>query len=172
MIFLNEFLHIRRTHIIFLLTKCIFQIKFIHSKLVRHHHINLIRHFSGNPVMSADCFQPPDLIYILECNSIHLISTVFLENTSKSLHAFSCAVDIRKHDIYNVLFPDSTCNFFLVVRLRLICNQRICPKHTWIGCDRFGCRHSYLRFIYPACRPDSFPLDCVRHGSITHRILR
>ena len=67
-IFLNEILQIRRAHIFFLLGKSIFQIKLVDTKLIWHDHIDIIRYFAGDPMMTADGFKPPDFIGILKSN--------------------------------------------------------------------------------------------------------
>ena len=63
-------------------TKRILQIKLIHAKLVRHHYIPVIRNLLRDPVMASNGLQPPDLILILESNTILLIGSVGLQKTS------------------------------------------------------------------------------------------
>ena len=89
-IFADKFFQVSRTHvfqirifltcalIFFLIPQCLFQVKFINSKLIWHYYICLIRNLSCHPVMTADSLQPPDFVLILESNSIHLIGSVFL----------------------------------------------------------------------------------------------
>ena len=79
---------------------------------------------------------------------------------------------VWKYNVYNILFPDSSRNFFFSVFCRLISYKRISSKNSWIGCDCFGCCHSDMGFIHSAGCPDTFALFCIWHCSITHRIFR
>ena len=148
---------------LFLLTECIFQVKSIHAQLVRHDHINIIRHFPCHPVMAADSLQPPDLILILKSDTIHLIGSILLKQASQSEHTFSGTIDIRKHDIYNILFTDSSRNLLLTVFCRLVLHQRVCTEHPRIGCDGLCCCHGHMSLIDTAGCPDPFSFKGIRH---------
>ena len=79
MVLLDEFPKICRTHMVFLLTERIFQIKIIDAKLIRHHDILVIRNALRHPMMSADALKPPDLIAVLKGDTIHLVGAILLE---------------------------------------------------------------------------------------------
>ena len=97
MMLCHKFLHVRGAHIFLLFRQGILDIEPVDAQLVGHHHICLVRHSSGNPVMSADGFQPPDFIHILESNAIHLVSTVLFQQAAQALYTFPSVVNIRKH---------------------------------------------------------------------------
>ena len=84
MVGFDKFFQICRAEEIFLFSVSIFQIKAVDSELVWHHDINLIRHSSCHPVMSSDGFQPPDLVFILKSDSVHLICPVLLQQAAKT----------------------------------------------------------------------------------------
>ena len=85
-----------RAHELALRSHCVCHIKFVHTKLVWHDNIHIIRNFSRDPMMSSDGLKPPDLVYILKCNSVHLIGSISFKQAAKSLHALSCALYIWK----------------------------------------------------------------------------
>ena len=172
MIFFNKFFQVCRAHVLFLLSESIFQIKGINSQLVRHYHIHIVRNSARHPVMSSDRLQPPDLILILKSNSVHLISSIFLQQASETFHALSCTVDIRQNNINNILFSDTACDFFFPVLCRLINNQRICTENTRIGSDGFCGSHSDIGFIHTTCSPHTFSFQSIRHGCISHWVVR
>ena len=155
-----------------LFAKRILQIKFIHTKLIRHHHIPIIRNFLCDPVMPSDRLQPPDLILILECNAILLIGSVGLQKASQAKHTFPCTVDVRKHQIYNIFLTDAARHFLFPVLRRLVFHQRICAKHPGIGRDGLSGSHSHVLFIHAAGRPDPLSLHRVRHCRKLVRMIR
>ena len=144
----------------------------IDSKLVRHYHIHIVRYSARHPVMSANRLQPPDFIPVLKSNSVHFISSVLLQKASQTLHAFSGTANIWQDNINNTLFSDSTCGFFFSILCRLINNQWVCAQYTRIGSDRLCGSHSDIRFIHTTCSPDTLTFQGIRHGCISHRVIR
>ena len=172
MVFFDKFFQVRGAHVFFLLAQCVLQIKCIDAQLVRHYHIHIIRHFSCHPVMSADCLQPPDLVSILESDSIIFICSIRFQKMSQSGNTLAGALNIRKHQAHDVFLSDTTRYFFLTVFCRLIYHQRIGALYTRVGCDRFGGCHGYICLIDTACCPDAFSFFCIWHGCIAHRLFR
>ena len=172
MIRLYEFFQIRRAHIFPLLPEGIGKIKSVDSKLVRHNHIDIIRHSARHPVMSADRLQPPDLILILKRDAVHLIGSVLLQQASQTSDAFSRAADVRKHETHKVFLTDPSADLRLTVLCLLIYHQRIRAEHTRIRGDRLRRRHGNMCLIHAARRPDAFSVDRVRHCRVAHRLLR
>ena len=172
MIRLYEFFQIRRAHIFLLLPEGIGKIKPVDSKLVRHDHIDIIRHSARHPVMSADCLQPPDLILILKCNAVHLIGAVLLQQASQTSDTLSGAADIRKYKAHKIFLADPSTYLRLTILCLLVYHQRICAEHARIRGDRLRRRHGNMCLIHAACRPDTFPVDRIRHRRVAHRLLR
>ena len=69
--------------------------------------------------MSADGLKPPDLVDVLERDTVHLVSPVLLQKTSEADHTFSRAADIRKRDVHKVFLTDSTDDLLFSVLRRL-----------------------------------------------------
>ena len=115
-----------------LLRKSVIQIKIVDPKLVRHHHIPVIRDTFRDPVMSADGLKPPDLVDILKGDPVHLISSVFLQETSETDHTLAGAADIRESDINKVLLTDPAGNLLFSVFRRLKFHERICAEDTGV----------------------------------------
>ena len=120
MVFFDKFFQVRGAHIFFLFAQRIFQIKGIDAQLVRHYHIHIIRHFSCHPVMSADRLQPPDLVSILESDSVIFICAIRFQKLSQPGNTLAGALNIRKHQAHDVFLSDTTRYFFLTVFCRLI----------------------------------------------------
>ena len=102
-----------------LLGKSVIQVKIVNTELVRHHHVTVIRNTLCDPVMSADGLKPPDLVDVLERDTVHLVSPVLLQKTSEADHTFSRAADIRKRDVHKVFLTDSTDDLLFFVLRRL-----------------------------------------------------
>ena len=156
---------------ILLCAQGILQIKRIDPELVRHHHINIIRHSAGNPVMTADRLQPPDLVFIRKSYPVHLVSTVFFQQASQPRDTFSGTVNIREHHRYNVLLTDTSGNLFCTVLRRNIFHQRICSQNSCVGSDGFRGSHAHTCRVDTVRRPDAFSLQRVGHCGITQSLL-
>ena len=150
----------------------ILQIKIHNALLVRHHHIVIVRYPLCHPVMTADGFQPPDLVPILKCDAVHLVSDILFQQAAQTRHALSGGVDIRKHQINDVLLADAAGHLFPAIRGRLILHQRICPQHPGIGGDRLRRRHAHMGCVHAAGRPHALSFQHIGHGGIAHGILR
>ena len=182
-IFADKFLQICRAHIFqisiflacalisWLILQRFFQVKLVDSELIWHYYIHIIRNPSCHPVMSADGLQPPDLVLILECNSVHLVGSVFFQNASKAGYSFTSTVDIGKNNGYNIFLSDSAGDFLSSVCCWLIYHQRICTKYTGVGGDSFGSSHSHICLIDTTCSPDALALYRVWDCGVTHGIL-
>ena len=172
MVFFNKIFQIGRTHIFFLLGKSIFQIELVNTKLIWHDYIDIIRHFAGHPVMTADSLKPPDLLRILKSNAVHFISAILLKQTAEAFDTLSGTVNIWQYKADDVFFTNTAFDFFLSVFGRLINNERVCTKYSWVGSDGFGGGHGNIGFIDAAGCPDTIAFKGVGYSGITHRIVR
>ena len=172
MVYCNKFLQICRTHMLLLFAKGILQVKIVNPKLIRHNNISIIRNPPCNPVMTANGLQPPDLILILKGNSIHLIGSIAFQQGAQTKYALSGTMNIRKKDAYDIFLTDTTLSFFFSILCWDIFYQRIRCQHPFIGGDGFCCRHGNIFFIHTCCRPDTFLVYGIRHGTIAHGIFR
>ena len=155
-----------------LLRQRIFQIKGIDSELVRHHHISVVRHSPGDPVMAADGLQPPDLVFIGKSNTVHLVGTVFLQQASQTCDTLSGTVNVRKHQRHNVLLADAAGYLFHTILRRNIFHQWIRSQNSGIGSDGLCGRHAHTCRIDTVRCPDTLSVQCIGDCGITHGILR
>ena len=172
MVFFNKIFQIGRTHIFFLFGKSIFQIELVNTKLIWHDYIDIIRHFAGHPVMTADSLKPPDLLRILKSNAVHFISAILLKQTAEAFDTLSGTVNIWQYKADDVFFTNTAFDFFLSVFGRLINNERVCTKYSWVGSDGFCGGHGNIGFIDAAGCPDAVAFKGVGYSGITHRIVR
>ena len=157
---------------IFLCAQGILQIEGINAKLVRHHHIRIIRHSPGDPVMTADGLQPPDLVFVRKGNSIHLISAVFFQQASQTCDTFSGTVNIRKHQRHNIFLADAAGDLLRTILCRNIFHQRIRSQNSGIGSNGLRSRHAHACRIDTVSRPDALSRQRIGYCGITHGVLR
>ena len=68
-----------RAHMIGLGAFSIVQVKAVDTQLVGHGHIGVIGHALGNPVVTADGLEPPDLVHVAKGDTVVLVGAVALE---------------------------------------------------------------------------------------------
>ena len=172
MILGNKFLQVFGANKLSLFSEGIFEIEVVNSELIRHHYIGIVRHSSGNKMMTAYGLQPPDFIFIRKGNPVHFIGAVFFQKFSKAKNAFSCGVDIGKHQADHILFSDSADLLRLSVFRLLIDYKRVSGKYALIAGNGLGSGHGNIFTVYPCCTPDSLILiNRIGHTGITKRIL-
>ena len=169
-VFRDELLQIRRAHVLFLFTVSILEVKLVDAQLVRHDDIDIVRHTARHPMMSADGLEPPDLVYILKRNAVHLVGAVSLQQTAETLNALTGRVDVGQDEVDDVLLANAAGNLRLAVFCRLVHHQRISPQNTGIRGNSLGGRHADIGRIDARSRPDALALDGVRHGRHPHRV--
>ena len=114
--------------------------------------------------MTADSLKPPDLLRILKSNAVHFISAILLKQTAEAFDTFTGTANIRQNQAYNIFLADTAFNLFLSIAGRLINNQWISAKHSWIGSDGFcGC-HGHIGFIDAAGCPDTIAFKAAGKG--------
>ena len=178
MVAFDELGQIGGTHVVLLLAKRIFKIKFVNAQLVRHGHIRFVRHTLGDPMMAANGFQPPNLVNVGEGNAVHLIGAKFLKQRTQAFHTLAGGGDVRKHECEEILFANTTGDFrlkafFAFLALgRLEFHERIGAKHTLVGGERFGGTHGNVRLIHTSFAPNAFFQIGIRHSRILQRIVR
>ena len=123
-------------------------------------------------MMSSDRFHPPDLILVGECDAVHLIGAVLLQERSQAKHALPRTGDIGQHHDHEVLLAKPAGLLLCACRGRRIFHQRICPEDSLIGGDRLRRRHTDILLIYTACSPDALSLYRIGHRRIAHGVIR
>ena len=168
----NKFTQIGRAEVVFLCAEGIFQIKSIDAQLVGHDHIHIVRHAAGDPVVTADGLQPPDLVHVLKSDAVHLVSTVLLQQTAQTQHALTGRVDIGQHQIDDILLADAAGHLGLFALGGLVLHQRVCAQHTGVGGDGLGSGHAHVSGVDARSCPDALALHGVGHGGKPQRALR
>ena len=178
MVAFDELGQIGGAHVVLLLAKRIFKIKFVNAQLVRHGHIRFVRHTLGDPMMATNGFQPPNLVNVGEGNAVHLIGAKFLKQRTQTFHTLAGGGDVRKHKGEEILFANATGDFrlkaffaFLALGRREF-HERIGAKHTLIGGERFGGTHGNIRLVHTRFAPNAFLQIGIRHSRILQRIVR
>ena len=169
----NKLLEAGAAHEVLLCAIGIVKVKGIDTKLVGHYDIGIIRYAARHPVMSADGFEPPDFVDVLEGDAVHFIGAIRLMQHAEALDTFAGRVNIRQSDGDEVLFTDSSGNLFFTILCGLIDDQRIGGENTFIGRECLRCRHGDVGIV-DACRcPYAFNRRIgLRHACIAHRIVR
>ena len=168
----DELPQVGRAEVVFLCAEGIFQIKGVDAQLVGHDHIHIVRHAAGDPVVTADGLQPPDLVYILKSDAVHLVSTVLLQQAAQTQHALTGRVDIGQHQIDDILLADAAGHLGLFTLGGLILHQRVCAQHAGVGGDGLGGGHAHIGGIDAGSRPDALALYGVGHGGKPQCALR
>ena len=154
----NELPQVGRAEVVFLCAEGIFQIKGVDAQLVGHDHIHIVRHAAGDPVVTADGLQPPDLVYVLKSDAVHLVSTVLFQQTAQTQHALTGRVDIGQHQIDDILLADAAGHLGLFTLGGLILHQRVCAQHAGVGGVGLGGGRVIKEGVDTGSRPDALAL--------------
>ena len=171
-VLLDEAAEIRGAHELLLCTEGVLEIEVIDAELVRHDDILVIRYATCHPVVAADGLEPPDLVYILEADAVHLIGAVLCEQAAETLDALTCGVDVRKDQEDDILLADAAGFFRCMLIARLEGDERIGTEYTCVRGDGLSGGHCDVLTVHAGSRPDALTLHGVRHRGIAERILR
>ena len=114
------------------------KVKGVDTELVGHGNVGVIGHADGDPVVSADGFEPPNLIAVAKCDAVHLVGAIFLKQCTQALNAFTRAFNIRKYQGNHVFLADTANHFGFIVSIArfslsfFVLNQRICTEHALV----------------------------------------
>ena len=154
MVFFHKLAQIARAEVFLLFPISVLKVKVVQAELVGHDDHAVIRDPSGDPVMAADGFQPPDFVGIRKGHAIGFISAVLLKQRAGAQHTFPCRMDIGKHQRHQVLFADSAGNLLGVAALLfLIPDIGVRADDPGIAGDRLGGRHRHVGLIDAAGGP-------------------
>ena len=130
------------------------KVKMIQTKLVGHDDHPVIRHPSGDPVMAADGFQPPDFLRVRKGHPIGFVGAILLQQSTGAQHAFPGRMNIGKHQSHQVLLANSTGNLFgVAVFLFLIPDIGVRADDPGVAGDRLRGGHGYVGLIDAAGGP-------------------
>ena len=147
-------------------SQCIFQVETVDAGLIGIDYVAVIRHFFGDPVVSAEGLHPPDLIDVGKGNAVHLIGAVLLEERGGAQYALARTVDIRQNDGDKVFFADPTGLHGSLFCGRVIDDQRIRTKNSLVGGNGLCGGHCDIRCVDARAGPDAFTFEGVGYCAL------
>ena len=96
------------------------------TALVTRHEVLVVRHTASQETVSAAVLEIPGLLAVDESDAEALGGTVFLDQSTETLHALACRVDIRQHDVVGAVLGESILD-------------------VWVKLQRFGTAEDRLR---------------------------
>ena len=121
--------------------------------------------------MPADRFHPPDLVLVVECDTVRFIRAVLFQKRRKPQYAFARCADIRQHEHDDILLADAARHILFLFRLcLLIPHQRVRREHARVTGDRLRRGHADVRFVYAGRRPHAVLRIDARTRGIAHRV--
>ena len=95
-----------------------------------------------------------------------------IQQAAQPLHALPGRVDIRQHQIDDILLADAAGHLRGIAHGRLVHHQRVSPQHAGVGGDGLGSGHAHIGGIDTGRSPDALALHSVWHGRHPHGIAR
>ena len=169
----DEFLQIGATHEFACVAESVIKIEIVDAKLVGNNRAFVVRHATGDPMVSTDGFDVPDFVHIRNDDAVRFVRSVHFEQFSEALHTFARGVDVRQHEGDDVLFANAARDF------RLSCDfvgwlqydQRVGTEHALVDGDGFGGAHGHVAFAHTRFRKDSTIWKHVRHDAVAARVV-
>ena len=143
----------------------------IEAELVGHDDHTVVRHALGNPVVPADGFQPPHLVFISKGHAVRLIGAVLLQQCAHAQHAFAGGMDIGQDHRHQILLAQAAGHLLFAALSGLIRHIGIGPQHPGIGGNGLGCRHGHIGGVNAASRPHAVRLGHIGRHGIAHGIV-
>ena len=154
----------------------VIQVKAVDAQLVGHGHIGVVRHALGDPVVTADGLEPPDLVHVAKGDAVVLVSAVALEQVAQDTHAVAGGLGIRQYQGHHVLLAQATGLRRNVVILALVAlsghvvDEWIGTANTLVGGKRLGCGHTHVELVESSLGPDAVTGDNVGDARVAHRV--
>lgn len=138
----------------------ILKIELVDPQLIGHYDVRVVGYTLGDPVMAADGFQPPNLVFVMEGDAVLFVRAVGAKQLAQAQNALSGRMDIGQYQCHQILFAYAGID------------HGVRSQHALVGGDGFGRRHGNVSLV-DACRaPDTLSVDGIGHGGIAHRIVR
>ena len=150
----------------------VLQVKAVHAELVGGDDHHVVGYLFCHPVMTADGFQPPHLVFVVEGDAVGFISAVLLQQRSQPRHPFPGGADIGQHKHHDVLFPDAAGHVLFIPALGFfVFHQGIGGQHPGIRGDGFGGGHAHLSGVDAGGGPNAVLGIHAGAGGIAHGIV-
>ena len=155
----------------------VIQVKAVDAQLVGHGHIGVVRHALGDPVVTADGLEPPDLVHVAKGDAVVLVSAVALEQVAQDTHAVAGGLGIRQHQGHHVLLAQATGLRRHIAVLTLVAlgghvvHERIGAADALVGGKRLGCGHANIELVETGLGPDTVARDNIGDARIAHGVI-
>ena len=155
----------------------VIQVKAVDAQLVGHGHIGVVRHALGDPVVTADGLEPPDLVNVTKGDAIVLVGTVALEQVAQDTHAVAGRLGVRQHQGHHILLAQTAGlrrNIAVLALVTLgghVVHERIGATDALVGGERLGCGHANVELVETGLGPNAVTRDNVGNACVTHGIV-
>ena len=122
--------------------------------------------------MSADGFQPPDLVFVIKRDAVGLVGAVLLQKRAETRHTLPRGADVGQHEDDDVLFTDTTAAFFFTALRLAQLDQRVSRKHAGVRGYGFRCGHADICGVDAGRGPDAALWVHAGAGRVAHGIVR
>ena len=170
--------HVGGAHVVLLVAQGVLQIELVDAQLIRHRDVRLVRHALGDPMVAADGLQPPDLVDVGERDAVHLIGAVLLQQRAQAQHTLTRGLDIRQDQRQEILLADAAGDLGHIAVLAFLAlgrhelHERVGAQHALVGGQGLGGAHRHVGLVHAGLAPDALLEVRVRHGGVSHRIIR
>ena len=164
-------------HVVGLGALGVIQVKAVDTQLVGHGHIGVVRHALGDPVVTADGLEPPDLVHITKGDAVVLVGAVALEQVAQDTHAVAGGLGIRQHQGHHVLLAQATGlrrNIAVLALVALgghVVDERVGAANALVGGERLGCGHAHIELVETGLRPDAVARDNIGDARVAHGVI-
>ena len=148
------------------------QVKAVHAELVGIDNDDFVRHAASHPVVAANGLHPPDFVFVAESDAVGFIGAVLLKKGSETLHALAGGADIGQHENNDILFTDSSGDFFFAAAFRLLqLHQRVGRQNAGVGSNGFRSGDADVCLVDAGGCPDAFFGVHAGAGGIAERMI-
>ena len=164
-------------HVVGLVALGVVQVKAVDAQLVGHGHIGVVRHAPGDPVVTADGLEPPDLVHVAKGDAVVLVGAVALEQLAQNTHAVAGGLGIRQHQGHHVLLAQATGLRRHIAVLTLVAlgghvvHKRIGAANALVGGERLGCGHTNVELVETGLGPDAVAGNDVGNARVAHGVV-
>ena len=164
-------------HVVGLGALSVIQVKAVDTQLVGHGHIGIVRHALGDPVVTADGLEPPDLVHVAKGDAVVLVSAIALEQVAQDAHAVAGGLGIRQHQGHHVLLAQATgpCRDVSVLAFvalgGYVVDERVGAADALVGGERLGCGHANIELVEAGLGPDAVARDNIGDARVAHGVI-
>ena len=155
----------------------VIQVKAVDAQLVGHGHIGVVRHALGDPVVTADGLEPPDLVHVAKGDAVVLVSAVALEQVAQDTHAVAGGLGIRQHQGHHVLLAQATglCRNVSILAFVApsghVVHKRVGAADALVGGERLGCGHANIELVEARLGPNAVARDNIGDARVAHGVI-